>query len=73
MAVVPVGVSKYREGDLLKPLTFENANKIIDMLDEFNLALKKHIAMASDEIFLTAEREIPNKKYYGDLFKLKME
>ena len=70
LAVVPVGVSKYREGDLLKPLTFENANKIIDMLDEFNLALKKHIAMASDEIFLTAEREIPNKKYYGDFVQI---
>ena len=43
------------------------------MLDEFNLALKKHIAMASDEIFLTAEREIPNKNITEILFKLKME
>ena len=70
LAVVPVGVSKYREGDLLKPLTKENANNVTDMLDEFNLSLKKHIAMASDEIFLTAEREIPDKKYYGDFVQI---
>ena len=62
LAVVPVGVSKYREGDILKPLTKENANNIIDLLDEFNLCQKRHIAMASDEIFITAEREIPLKK-----------
>jgi len=70
LAVVPVGVSKYREGDILKPLTKENANNIIDLLDEFNLCQKRHIAMASDEIFLTAQREIPDKKYYGDFVQI---
>ncbi len=70
LAVVPVGVSKYREGDLLKPLSKANACRVIDMLDEFNICQKKHIAMASDEIFLTAEREIPNKKYYGDFVQI---
>lgn len=70
LAVVPVGVSKYREGDLLKPLTVENANNVIDILDEFNSSIKKHIAMASDEIFLTAQREIPDKKYYGDFVQI---
>lgn len=70
LAVVPVGVSKYREGDILKPLTKENANNIIDLLDEFNLCQKRHIAMASDEIFLTAEREIPDKKYYGNFVQI---
>ncbi len=70
LAVVPVGVSKYREGELLKPLTKENANNVIDLLDEFNLCQKRHIAMASDEIFLTAKRQIPNKKYYGDFVQI---
>ncbi len=70
LAVVPVGVSKYREGDILKPLTYENANNIIDLLDEFNTCQKRHIAMASDEIFLTAKREIPDKKYYGDFVQI---
>ncbi len=70
LAVVPVGVSKYREGDILKPLTKENANNIIDLLDEFNLCQKRHIAMASDEIFITAEREIPDKKYYGNFVQI---
>ncbi len=70
LAVVPVGVSKYREGDTLKPLTKENANNIIDLLDEFNICQKRHIAMASDEIFLTAERDIPSKKYYGNFVQI---
>ncbi len=70
LAVVPVGVSKYREGNILKPLTKENANNIIDLLDDFNLCQKRHIAMASDEIFLTAEREIPDKKYYGKFVQI---
>ena len=70
LAVVPVGVSKYREGDILKPLTKENANNIIDLLDEFNLCQKRHIAMASDEIFLTAQRQIPDKKYYGNFVQI---
>jgi len=70
LAVVPVGVSKYREGDILKPLTKENANNIIDLLDDFNLCQKRHIAMASDEIFLTAERELPDKKYYGKFVQI---
>lgn len=70
LAVVPVGVSKYREGDILKPLTKENANSIINMLEDFNICQKRHIAMASDEIFLTAGKEIPPKKYYGDFVQI---
>ena len=31
---------------------------------------KRHIAMASDEIFITAEREIPDKKYYGNFVQI---
>lgn len=70
LAIVPVGVSKYREGNILKPLTRENANNIINLLDNFNLCLKRHIAMASDEIFLTAKRDIPDKKYYGKFVQI---
>ena len=70
LTVEHVRVSEYMEGIILKPLTKENANNIIDLLDEFNLCQKRHIAMASDEIFITAEREIPDKKYYGNFVQI---
>ncbi len=70
LAIVPVGISKYREGSMLRPLVKENAKIIIDLLDEFNIYQKRHIAMASDEIFLTAEKDIPDKKYYGNFVQI---
>jgi len=70
LAVVPVGVSKFRKGHILKPLTKENANSVIDALDEFNVCLKRHIAMASDEIFIRAQRNVPDKKYYGEFLQI---
>ena len=64
LAVVPVGVSKYRKENL-KMVDDKIANFVIDAIDEFNVDMKKNIAMASDEFFVLANREIPDKKYYG--------
>lgn len=70
LAVVPVGISKFREGDLLKPLTKQNARFVIETIDEFNREMKKPVGMASDEIFLTAELPVPEKKYYGKFVQI---
>lgn len=64
LAVVPVGVSKFRKENL-KTVDKKVADFVIDSIDEFNKQMKKNIAMASDEFFLIAKREIPDKKYYG--------
>lgn len=69
LAVVPVGISMHHANQLEK-LDKAGAIDIIEQLDKFNSDMKKNIAMASDEIFLLAEREIPPKKYYGKFLQI---
>ena len=64
LAIVPVGVSKFRK-EKLKTVDKKVADFVIDAVENFNLEMKKNIAMASDEFFLISGREIPKKKYYG--------
>ena len=64
LAIVPVGVSKYRK-EKLKTVNKKVADFVIDAVENFNLEMKKNVAMASDEFFLISGREIPKKKYYG--------
>lgn len=70
IAIVPVGISKYRADGELKKVDKKVALKTIELVEEFNLKVKKQIAMASDEFFLLAKKEIPNKKYYGDFLQI---
>jgi len=69
LAVVPVGVSKYRVENL-KTVNKKIAEETLDLLDDFNKAMKKNVAMASDEIFLLAERSVPDRKYYGKFVQI---
>ena len=64
LAIVPVGVSKFRK-EKLKTVDKKVADFVIDAVENFNLEMKKNVAMASDEFFLISGREIPKKKYYG--------
>lgn len=71
MAVVPVGVTKYREG--LYPLstfTKEAAGETIDLIGEFQAVFLEKFGtrtvFPSDEFFVMAEREIPDMDYYED-------
>lgn len=71
MAVVPVGLTKYREN--LFPLTCftkESASETIDIISEYQkIFLEKfgtRVVFPSDEFFLIAEREIPPIEYYED-------
>ena len=69
IAIVPLGLTKYRKEKLTK-VTKKIANETIGIIDEFNKKIKKNIATASDEFFLLAEKEIPNKKYYNGYSQL---
>ncbi len=71
IAVVPVGLTKYREGLYpLEPFTKEKAAETVDILEEFGeMCLKtrgKRIAYAADELYIKAGREIPDASFYGD-------
>ena len=70
IAIVPVGISKYREGNELKKVDKKVAKQTIEIVEEFNKKVKKQIAMASDEFFLLSGIEIPSKKYYGDFLQI---
>ncbi len=59
-AIVPVGITNFREGNLLKEVTKEKALETIEIANKY----KK--VCCSDEFFLKAGLDIPSKKYYGN-------
>lgn len=70
VAIVPVGITKFRKGSELKPITKEIAKETIEIADEFNKTKKMPLACCSDEFFSLAEQTIPQKKYYGNFSQL---
>lgn len=71
VAVVPVGLSKFREN--LYPLTGftkQTAGEAIDLIqayqEKFLNRFGTRAVFPSDEFFLMAEREIPDAEYYED-------
>ena len=75
VAIVPVGVTKYREGLYpLRPYTQEDANAIIDQVEAFGKESIRErgtaLAWCSDEFYLLAHRDLPSKGYYEDMTQL---
>lgn len=64
IAIVPVGITKFRKEELI-PVTKEKALETIKIVENFNKKIKKNIASVSDEFFLMAQKELPDKKYYN--------
>ena len=69
VSVVPVGLTRYREGlTKLEPFTKEEAQTVISQIEEIQKeALKKcgiHFVHASDEFYITAGRDFPQAKEY---------
>lgn len=64
IAVVPVGVTKFREEKLLQ-VDKAKAIETIEIIDKFNRAIKKNLISASDEFYLLAQKPFPDKKYYN--------
>lgn len=71
VAVVPVGLSKYRENLYpLVPFTKQTAGEAIDLIqsyqEKFLEKFGTRAVFPSDEFFLIAEREIPDADYYEE-------
>ena len=69
VSVVPVGLSKFRDGLYpLEPFTKEDACQVIDLIEEWQKKLyekhKLHFIHASDEWYILAERELPEESRY---------
>ena len=75
VAVVPVGLTKYREGLChIDPYTPAQAAALIGQVEAFAAAfLEQHgtsLAWCSDEFYLLAGRALPEKAYYEDMNQL---
>ncbi len=75
IAVVPVGITKHREG--LYPLrcfTAEEAKRVVEVTehwgDKLGAEQESRIVYASDEFYLLAGLPIPEPEFYGDFDQL---
>lgn len=67
VAVVPVGLTKHREGLFpLKPMSRDDAREAIRIVEEFRAEYGAEVfAFCSDEMYLRAGYELPPYEYYG--------
>lgn len=75
VSVVPVGLSKYREGLYpLEPFTKEEAEQVIDTIEAWQKKLFPqyglHFIHASDEWYLLAGRKLPEEARYDGYLQL---
>ncbi|HEX3027214.1 MAG TPA: DUF512 domain-containing protein [Clostridia bacterium] len=75
VAVVPVGLTRYREGlTALEPYSREGAREVVEQAERFGSRfLKEHgarIVYAADEFYIKAGQEIPPAAFYGEFNQL---
>ncbi len=75
VSVVPVGLSRYREGLFpLEPFTKEDAKAVIDLIEGWQKKLYGkygvHFVHASDEWYILAERDLPEEARYDGYLQL---
>ncbi len=75
VSVVPVGLSKYREGLYpLEPFTKEDAKEVIGLIKKWQDYMYEkygmHFIHASDEWYLLAEEELPTEDRYDGYLQL---
>ena len=75
VSVVPVGLSKYREGLYpLEPFTKEDAKEVIGLIKKWQDYMYEkygmHFIHASDEWYLLAEEELPSEERYDGYLQL---
>ncbi len=75
LSVVPLGVTKYRQGLANIPLVDrESANQTIDIIEKYQkIAMQRHnihFVQASDEFYLLAKRRLPKEKTYDGYIQL---
>lgn len=75
VAVVPVGLTKYREKLYpLRPFTPEEAQAVIEQVEGFTARFFERqgarLAYAADEFYLKAGRPLPDADYYGEFNQL---
>ena len=75
VSVVPVGLSKYRDGLYpLEPFNAQDAGEVIDLIEKYQkICMEKygtHFIQASDEWYILAGREVPEEERYDGYLQL---
>ena len=75
VSVVPVGLTKYRDGLYpLEPFTKEDAVQVIDLIEKWQKQIYEeygyHFIHAGDEWYILAEREMPKEECYDGYMQL---
>lgn len=75
VSVVPVGLTKYRDGLYpLQSFTKEDAKKVIDTIEKWQKIFYEeyglHFIHAGDEWYILAEREVPEEERYDGYLQL---
>ena len=75
VSVVPVGLSKFRDGlEPLEPFTKEDAKKVLARIEKWQKKAYEeygmHFIHASDEWYLLAEEELPEEESYDGYLQL---
>lgn len=71
VAVVPVGLTKYRSGlAKLNEYTSQTACDVINIVDDFAVEFKQkngtRLVFCADEFYIKAEKRLPDEEYYED-------
>jgi len=75
VAIVPVGLTKYREG-LYKLESYDkkSAQEVLEIIESFGENYKKshdtRLAFAADEFYIKAEKKIPEAEFYEEFSQL---
>lgn len=70
IAVVPVGITKYRSKGELSRFSKEKAQKVIFQIEKFNKKTGFNLAFPSDELYILADYNFPDYKYYNNFGQL---
>ncbi|WAM31139.1 DUF512 domain-containing protein [Caldicellulosiruptor naganoensis] len=71
IAVVPVGLTKYREGLFpLEPFSKDDAKKVLNQISGWQKKFEKEygtkLVFAADEFYIKAQEDIPDYEFYED-------
>ncbi|MEE1087195.1 MAG: DUF512 domain-containing protein [Schaedlerella sp.] len=75
VSVVPIGMTKYRDGlEQIETFTKKEAGQIIDLIERWQKKVYEeyglHFVHASDEWYILAERELPQEESYDGYLQL---
>lgn len=70
IAVVPVGITKYRQDNVLVGVNSKKAEEVINQIAKFNKKVGYNLAFPSDEFYILANQNMPDSKFFGDFGQL---